>query len=434
MARIIGAVAVSHTPTIGFAVDRNKHDDPVWQPIFEAFAPAQRWLAEKKPDVLFVVFNDHLTSFFFDHYSVFALGVGESYEPADEGGTPRDLPPLRGHTKLAQHVAGALVADEFDMSFFQQRPLDHGLFSPLSALLPHEREWPTTVVPLQVGVLQFPLPTAMRCYKLGQAIRRAVESYPEDITVAMVGTGGLSHQISGERAGFLNGAWDVEFMNVLEKDPVALAEMTHAQLAELGGIEGAEVIMWLVMRGALSASVTKLHQAYYAPSMTGIGVAIYENHAAQLPVDTQAPYRAQIARQLAGSEKLAGTYPYTLERSVKAYRVNKFLHDMVIPEHRRAFLDDEEATMNAAGLTPEERDLVRRRDWIGMIRYGVIFFALEKLGAATGISNLHIYAAERGISLEEFQQTRNAPSAMYSNAGKDANLSWDKQPAESSVR
>ncbi len=220
MAKILGAVATSHTPTIGFALDRNKQDDPVWAPIFEAFRPLQNWLEEKKPDVLFVIFNDHITSFFFDHYSHFTLGIGESFPVADEGGGARTLPPIQNHTGLAHHIAESLVADEFDLSFFQDRGLDHGCFSPLSMLMPHEGGgWPAKVIPLQIGVLQFPIPSARRCLKLGQALRRAIESYPEDLKVVLVATGGLSHQVHGERAGFNNTEWDMQFLDLIEKDP-----------------------------------------------------------------------------------------------------------------------------------------------------------------------------------------------------------------------
>ncbi|HEY1228254.1 MAG TPA: gallate dioxygenase, partial [Ramlibacter sp.] len=177
MARIIGAIACSHTPTIGFAFDKKKQEDPVWKPIFEAFAPVRQWLEDKKPDVLFVIYNDHVTSFFFDHYSAFALGVGTQHAVADEGGGARELPPLSGHPQLAQHIGRSLVADEFDMAFFQDKALDHGVYSPMSLLCSHEPAWPTPVIPLQVGVLQQPVPSARRCYKLGQALRRAIESY-----------------------------------------------------------------------------------------------------------------------------------------------------------------------------------------------------------------------------------------------------------------
>jgi len=432
MARIIGAVASSHSPTIGFALDKHKQDDPAWTPIFTAYEPVRQWLAEKKPDVLFIIFNDHVTSFFFDHYSHFALGIGETYAVADEGGGARALPPIQSHPALARHIAAGLVADEFDLSYFQDKPLDHGCFSPLSMLWPHEPSWPGKVIPLQVGVLQFPIPSALRCYKLGQSLRRAIESYPEDLKVVIVATGGLSHQVHGERAGFNNTPWDYEFLDLIEKDPVKLTQMTHAEYATLGGMEGSEVIMWLVMRGALSSNVRKIHQSYYLPTMTALATAIYENEAADpSPAEIEA-HHAHTGHQLAGIEKLEGTYPFTLERSVKAYRLNKFLHEIVVPAHRKKLLDDPEALFEAHGLTAEERDLVRRRDWRGMIHYGAIFFMLEKLGAAVGVSNLHIYAAMRGQTLEEFQKTRNAPGALYSVAGGDAPpASWEanKPPA-----
>jgi gallate dioxygenase len=430
MAKIIGAIAASHTPTIGFAYDRNKQNDPVWKPIFEAFKPVQQWLADKKPDVLFIVYNDHVTSFFFDHYSAFALGIDERYSVADEGGGVRDLPPVTGHAGLAHHIGASLVADEFDMSFFQGKALDHGCFSPLSMMWPHRPDWPGQIIPLQVGVLQFPVPSPARCYKLGQSLRKAIESYPEDLTVALVATGGLSHQVHGERAGFNSTAWDERFLDMIEKDPVALSRMTLADYARLGGMEGAEVIMWLIMRGALSANITCLHRSYYLPSMTGIATAVYENEAIEPPADLNSEYRRHIAHQLAGAEALSGTYPFTLARSVKGFRINSFLHALTDPAHRFIFLSDEDKAYDAAGLTDEERDMVRRRDWRAMIHYGVSFFMLEKLGAVVGVSNLHIYAAMRGETLEDFQKTRNAPGALYSVAGSDATqLAWDKEPA-----
>lgn len=431
MAKIIGAVAASHTPTIGFAYDRHKQNDPVWAPIFEGFKPVQQWLADKKPDVLFIIYNDHVTSFFFDHYSAFALGIGETYAVADEGGGLRDLPPVKGHAGLSHHIGAALMADEFDMSFFQGKPLDHGCFSPLSMMWPHAPEWPGAIVPLQVGVLQFPIPSAMRCYKLGQSLRKAIESYPEDLRVALVATGGLSHQVHGERAGFNNPAWDEQFLELIEKDPATLARMTQADFARLGGVEGAEVIMWMVMRGALSANIKRVHQSYYLPSMTGIATAVYENEAIAPPADVQSDYRRHIGHQLAGAEALTGTYPFTLARSVKAFRVNSFLHALTDPDRRAAFLADPESAFAAAELSETERDMIRRRDWRAMIQFGISFFMLEKLGAVIGVSNLHIYAAMRGETLEQFQKTRNAPGALYSVAGGDKQkLAWDKVPAE----
>lgn len=432
MAQIIGGIAASHTPTIGFAYDRDKRHDPVWAPIFEAFDPVRQWVDERKPDVLLFVYNDHVTSFFFDHYSAFTLGVGPEWTVADEGAGARDLPTVQGHPEFAAHLGRSLMADEFDMSFFQDRPLDHGCFSPLSMLCSHDAQtgWPVRLVPLQIGVLQFPIPTARRCFKLGQALRRAIESYPDPLRVGIVATGGLSHQVHGERAGFNNTAWDQQFLDLFEQDPERLAAMTHAEFAELGGVEGAEVIMWLVMRGALSSQVRCRHRSYYLPSMTGIATAVYENMAA-LPTDAALErHRTHIATQLNGAQRLTGSYPFTLERSVKAYRLNHFLHDLIVPARRAAFLADEEAEYERASLPEAERAMVRARDWRALIQYGVIFFMLEKLGAVVGTSNLHIYAAMRGETLEAFQRTRNAPAALYSVAGKDApQLSWDTPAA-----
>lgn len=418
MAKIIGAIATSHTPTIGFALDTHKQQDANWAPIFAAYEPLSQWLLDKKPDVAVVVYNDHITSFFFDHYSPFALGVDDEYHVADEGGGKRDLPPIRGHAGLSRHIASSLSTDEFDISLFRDKPLDHGCFSPVSVLVPHDNQgWPMQIVPLQVGVLQFPMPSAARCYKLGQALRRAIESYPEDLNVVIFATGGLSHQVHGERCGFNNVEWDAQFMDLLETDPEALTRMTLAEYATRGGVEGAEVIMWLVMRGAMPARVTVHNRNYYLPSMTGIATAIYETSGS--PPDTAAMerHRAAMNIQLAGVEKLEGTYPYTLERSAKGYRINKFLHGLVDEDFRKRFLENEDATLMAADLTDEERRLIKTRDWRGLIHYGAIFFVLEKLGAVLGISNLHIYSAMKGMSLEDFLKTRNAP-VLYSVGSK----------------
>ena len=402
MARIIGAIATSHTPTIGFAKDRRLDNDPIWKPIFDAYGPIRAWLAEKRADVLLTIYNDHVTSFFFDHYSPFALGVDEQYLPADEGGGVRNVPPLPGAPELARFIATSLFAEEFDISFFRGKPVDHGCFSPLSMLADPDGTWPWKILPLQVGVLQFPIPTARRCYRLGGALGRAIRAYPSDLNVAIVATGGLSHQVHGERCGFNNPQWDHQFLDLLETDPEALANLTHAEYAERGGLEGAEIIMWLIMRGALTDRIRRLHRTYYLPSMTAIATAIYENDGEYPPI---APFRDL---QLEGVERLAGTYPYTLERSAKAFRLNRFLHDLIIPEHRETFRRNADALMAAHELTAEEADLVRRLDWRGLIHYGVTFFVLEKLAAVVGVSNLHVYAAMRGQSLEEFQATRNA--------------------------
>jgi gallate dioxygenase len=416
LATIVGGIAASHTPAIAFAFDTQKADDPVWAPIFEGFAPVRAWLKEKAPDVLFFVYNDHVTSFFFDNYSNFALGFAETFPVADEGGGPRPLPALKGHPALAQHIANGLVADEFDLSFFQAKGLDHGVFSPLSMIMPHEPAWPAAIVPLQVGVLQFPIPTPRRCFALGRSIRKAIRSFPADIKVAIVGTGGLSHQVSGERAGFNNTEWDLEFLELLEKNPTKLTELTVSDYAKRGGIEGAEVVMWLVMRGALASKVRKVHQSYCLPSMTATATVVYEDASEDAQDESPDAYAARARREYGGLSQLEGSYPFTFERSRQAYRLNKYLHGIIQPELRGRFLYDREGSYVRGGLTEEEKDMVRRLDWAALIRYGVIFFILEKLAAAVGVPNQKIYAAMRGESLEDFQKTRKT-QVLYSVAG-----------------
>jgi hypothetical protein len=276
MATIIGGIGTSHVPTIGMAFDKQKQADPAWAPLFAGYEPVARWLAENQPDVLVFCFNDHATTFFFDHYPTFALGVSDDYAIADEGVGARPIPALKGHAALARHIAHSLVADEFDLSIFQGLPLDHGLHSPLTMLWPARPDWPGKVIPLVVNVLQHPLPTPQRCFKLGRHLRKAILSYPEDLRVAIVGTGGLSHQLIGERAGFNNETWDLEFLDLIERDPERLAAMSVEDFVRLGGNEGAEVIMWLIMRGALPPTARKIHQSYYLPMTTAMAVALFE--------------------------------------------------------------------------------------------------------------------------------------------------------------
>lgn len=426
MARIVGGIGASHSPTIGFAKDTHKENDPAWAPIFEGFSHVRDWVKAKEVDVLFMIYNDHITSFFFDHYSAFALGVDDRYVAADEGGGARDVPPAKGHAALARHIGAALVADEFDMSFFQGKPLDHGCLSPLSMLGDETGPWEGAIVPLQVGVLQLPIPNARRCYKLGKSLRKAIQSYPDDdLRVAIMATGGLSHQVHGERAGFLNEEWDNQFLSLLETAPEKLVEKRLADYAVLGGMEGAEVIMWLIMRGALSDSVRKVHSSTYAPSVTNIATLIFEDLGGDPDPAEMDAYRRHIGYELEGAETLTGTYPFTLERSLNAFRMNDFLHRLIEPKHRERFLTDFEALADDYGLTEEERTLIRERRWIEMIRRGVSFFVLEKMAAVVGVSNPQVYASMRGESLEDFLKTRKAP-INYSVAGGEKAMAMDK--------
>jgi len=276
MAKIIGGIGTSHVPTIGVAYDKGKQNDPAWEPLFKGYKPVADWLAEKKPDALVFFYNDHATTFFFDLYPTFALGIGEQLEIADEGAGKRPLPPMRGNVDLSIHIAESLVNDEFDITTFQDRPIDHGCASPLPLLWPHAPDWPGAIVPIAINVLQFPIPTAKRCYKLGQALRRAIESYPEDLKVVVVGTGGLSHQVHGERAGFNNEDWDMEFLDLFVKNPEELTKLRHADYIRRGGAESVEQIMWLAMRGALEGEIVELHRNYYLATTTAMTVTLYE--------------------------------------------------------------------------------------------------------------------------------------------------------------
>ncbi|CDM23687.1 Protocatechuate 4,5-dioxygenase beta chain [Castellaniella defragrans 65Phen] len=425
MARIVGGIGASHSPTIGYAKDTGKQDSPAWKPIFEGFDRIRGWIKDKEIDVLFMIYNDHVTSFFFDHYSAFALGIDDLYVAADEGGGPREVAPARGHLGLSQHIALSLMADEFDMSIFQGKPVDHGVLSPLSMLGDERGPWTGQVVPLQVGVLQFPIPSAKRMWKLGKTLRKAIESYPEDLNVAIMATGGLSHQVHGERAGFIDEAWDNEFLDLLEKTPENLVRMRIAEFAAKGGMEGAEVVMWLIMRGALSDQVRLVHRQTYAPSVTNIATLILEDlGGAPDPAAVEA-YRTHIVHELEGAGEIPGSYPFTHARSQANLRINSFLHDLVKPAHRARFVTDFEALANEHGLTVEEKDLIRNRKWIEMVRRGVSFFVLEKMAAVLGVSNPEVYAAFRGESLEQFLATRKVPMT-YSVAGGDKVREMDK--------
>ena len=409
MARIIGGIGTSHVPTIGLAYDRGKQEHPAWAPLFKGYEPVAAWLAQQQPDVLVFFYNDHASTFFFDFYPTFALGVSASFPIADEGSGPRSLPPITGHPGLAAHLADCLVNDEFDLTLFQDKALDHGCLSPLPLLWPHRPQWPGAIVPIQINVLQYPLPTAARCFKLGQAVRRAVESYREDLKVAVVGTGGLSHQIHGERTGFNNTEWDMEFLKLLQHDPQQLTRLTHADYVKLGGAESAEEIMWLAMRGALSERIVKRHQNYYLATTTAMSVVLFEepSEAEARPAATRNPNP-----QLEGIERIPGTYPFDVRSSVKALNINRFFWQLARSEHRERFQRNEAQACAEAGLTEKERMLIQRRDWLGLVQHGVNFFVLEKMARVLRMSNLEVYASMRGETLEEFLKTRRVPDAQ----------------------
>ena len=278
MARIIAGLGSPHAPSIGALIDKGAWQEPGWEKLLDGYRPMQDWLRERRPDAAILIYNDHVTSFFFDRYPTFALSVAGEHPIADEGFGPRPLPPVRGDAEFAWHVAHSLVDDEFDLTVCQDMPLDHGALTPVSALWPdHAEGWPCAILPLAVNVLQFPVPGPGRLFRLGKALRRAVESFPRDMDVVVLGTGGLSHQLHGERFGYRNQDWDMEFLYRLQDDPEHLAGLRLQDFIERGGAEGAEVIMWLAMRGALSMRVRCLHRNYHAPLHTGFAQVIYED-------------------------------------------------------------------------------------------------------------------------------------------------------------
>jgi gallate dioxygenase len=279
MARIVAGFGSPHAPAVGAAVDRDDEQSAYWKPLFDGYQPMRAWLEREQPDVMILFSNDHFTSFFLDFIPTFAIAVAGAHEIADEGWGKRPLPEVPGHTDLASHLSHQLVTEGFDLSVCHRLPLDHGCLSPLSALMPRVQRWPVAVVPILVNVLHFPIPTPARCFALGQAIRRAVESYEDDLKVVVVGTGGLSHQLAGERYGHIDPDWDAEFLDRLETDPESLARMSHQDLIERGGTESVEVILWLCMRGALSKNVRRVHRNYYHATLTGYAQVIFEDAA-----------------------------------------------------------------------------------------------------------------------------------------------------------
>lgn len=282
MARITAGVGCSHVPAIGVAMDSGITEQEYWKPVFDGFEFSRKWMKENKPDVIFLVYNDHCTAFDASCIPTFALGCAAEYQPADEGWGPRPVPVIKGHQKLSSHIAQSVILDEFDLTIMNEMEVDHGLTVPMSVMfgeIPQDGEWPCLVVPLCVNVVQYPAPTGNRCYQLGKAIRRAIDSYPEDLNVMIFGTGGMSHQLQAERAGLINAEWDTRFLDMVANDPVAASQITHLEYMREAGSEGIEMVMWHVMRGALDEKVTEVHRHYHVPaSNTAVGHIILENH------------------------------------------------------------------------------------------------------------------------------------------------------------
>jgi protocatechuate 4,5-dioxygenase beta chain len=277
MARITAGVATSHIPALGVAADLNKTQEEYWRPAFAGYDWTRRWEAEQQPDVVILVYNDHASAFDMKIIPTFAIGCGERFKPADEGWGPRPVPDVIGHPDLAWHIAQSLILDEFDMTIINEMDVDHGLTVPLSMMFGKPAAWPCKVVPLAVNVVTYPPPSGNRCWALGEAIARAVESFPENLNVQVWGTGGMSHQLQGPRAGLINQEWDNRFLDRLEGSTQELRHIPHIEYLRETGSEGIEMVMWLIMRGALGQTTRMLHRHYHVPaSNTAVGHIVLE--------------------------------------------------------------------------------------------------------------------------------------------------------------
>lgn len=278
MAKVFAALTTSHVPAIGAAIDLGKMQEPYWQPLFAGYEFAKQWIKQVKPDVVILVYNDHASAFSMELIPTFALGCAAEFQPADEGWGPRPVPVVKGHAELAAHIAQSVILDEFDLTIVNKMDVDHGLTVPLSLVFGQPSEWPCKVIPLAVNVVQYPAPTGNRCFNFGKAIRKAVESFPDDLRVMVWGTGGMSHQLQGPRAGLINKEWDNRFLDLIVSDPEAVARIPHLEYLREAGSEGIELVMWLIARGALDRNVRSLHRFYHVPaSNTAVGHLVLEN-------------------------------------------------------------------------------------------------------------------------------------------------------------
>lgn len=278
MARVTAGVTTSHVPALGAAIDLGKTEEPYWAPLFEGYASSREWIAANLPDVIVLVYNDHASAFSLEMVPTFAIGCAEEFPVADEGWGPRPVPAVQGHPELAWHLAESTIQDEFDMTIINKMPVDHGLTVPLSLLFGQPEAWPCKVIPLAVNVVVYPPPSGKRCYQLGQAIRKGIESFDQDLNVQVWGTGGMSHQLQGPRAGLINSEFDQAFMDALVADPEILMQRPHVDYLREAGSEGVELVMWLVMRGALDPEVIEQYRFYHVPaSNTAVGHMILRN-------------------------------------------------------------------------------------------------------------------------------------------------------------
>ncbi|CAM4323399.1 class III extradiol dioxygenase subunit beta [Kerstersia similis] len=284
MAKITASVYTSHVPAIGAALDLGKQNEDYWKPVFAGYDFGKEWIKQNKPDVVFLVYNDHATAFSLDLIPTFAIGTGPFYPPADEGWGPRPVPPVIGHPELAGHIAQSVIQEDFDLTIVNKMDVDHGLTVPLSLMFGEPEAWPCAVIPFAVNVVQYPVPSGRRCFELGKAIRRAVESFDKDLNVQIWGTGGMSHQLQGPRAGLINREWDNKFLDRLIANPDSLSQVSHIEYVREAGSEGIELVMWLIARGAMADAVggeapTVAQRFYHVPaSNTAVGHLILEDN------------------------------------------------------------------------------------------------------------------------------------------------------------
>jgi protocatechuate 4,5-dioxygenase, beta chain len=272
MARITAGVATSHMGALGAAIDLKKTEEANWKAVFSAYEFSRKWIAENKPDVVILAYNDHAGHFSSEIIPTFAIGCGESFVPIDEGWGPRPVPVVQGAPDLAWHISESLILQEFDMTIVNELQVDHGFTVPLSMMFGAPEHWPCRVIPLAVNVIQFPPPTGNRCWQLGRALRRAIESFDQDLNVVVFGTGGMSHQLQGPRAGLINADFDKAFLEKMATDPQSLIKIQHLEYLQQAGSEGIELVIWLIMRGALSENAREIYRYYHGPvSNTALG-------------------------------------------------------------------------------------------------------------------------------------------------------------------
>ncbi len=281
MAKLIGGIGTSHIPTIGMVMDSDQMKGEYWERFANGIVPAREWMKKNKPDVCIVVYNDHGSNFGITLQNVipFGLGMAKEYKPADEGFGRRQVPTCKGNQELSAHIANSLLLDEFDIVQSHELDVDHGVTVPLSILFGEDvKQWPCEVIPLYVGVIQYPQPSGNRCYNLGKSLRKAIESFPKDLKVAVLGTGGLSHQLQGERAGLINAEYDSKWLDKLVHEPLKAKDVSLVEFIRETGSEGAEAVMWILMRGVMDEEVNEVYRFMHSPvSNTNYSLMILEN-------------------------------------------------------------------------------------------------------------------------------------------------------------